>query len=172
MFLESPLLGSIPQCHDCSRIYLDRDATAQSQEGQKLECVCCERIHSCREASQYKSHGKLTFHRSSPRTDRSRIHDRTGYPVRHGLDMAGDSRAGRCDQSARSISSGVWSLTTTTYRLRVDGPLEQEPVSTRAVCGTVRVVRRGHSARELIEGTATELSAVCGFCGSPLALEQ
>ncbi|MCY3709556.1 MAG: hypothetical protein OXG26_11730 [Caldilineaceae bacterium] len=55
--------------------------------------------------------------------------------------------------------------------LRVDKPLEDEPrapVRYAAQCASCGAA----TPPELIEGTATDLNAVCGFCGSPLAQEQ
>ena len=55
--------------------------------------------------------------------------------------------------------------------LRVDQPLEGEQRPT--VRYTAQCASCGAATpQELLEGTSTELNAVCGFCGSPLAQEQ
>jgi len=55
--------------------------------------------------------------------------------------------------------------------LRVDKPLEDEPrpparyAAQCASCGAT-------TPEDIIEGTAANVNAVCGFCGTPLAQEQ
>ncbi|MCY3899968.1 MAG: hypothetical protein OXF86_15435 [Caldilineaceae bacterium] len=55
--------------------------------------------------------------------------------------------------------------------LRVDKPLEDEPsppVRYAAQCASCGAA----TPRELLESSHSELNAVCGFCGSPLAQEE
>lgn len=55
--------------------------------------------------------------------------------------------------------------------LRVDSPLEDEPralVRYAAQCASCGAT----TPKDLIEGTAAELNAVCGFCGTPLAQQK